>query len=259
MSLTSTTPRAIFAGNDVATSFAFSFKVESAAEVAPYFKDGTALPALLESNFSVALNADQDADPGGTVTYPTSGSPLATGDKLILLRSTDQTQELDLATLAGLEADDLELGYDKLTAIIQEMREELDRAVIFPSDESPTLADRTGYLDDAETAATEAAASAVTAAAQAVAAAASASAAASSASTASTQATTATTQATAAAASAVAAAASAAAAEAAEQGTSGLFADMPANGGATRTYFWATDREQEYMWSPTAARWFLVG
>jgi hypothetical protein len=92
------------------------------------------------------------------------------------------------------------------------------------------------------------------AAAQAAAAAASAVAAAISAAAALVSQTAAAVSAAAAATSATAAAASASA----MTGTSGLKAARPV-GGAVRLWYYATDEQQEYEWSPVAGRWFTLG
>src|SRR5688572_27470082 len=87
-----------FLGNDVTTSFPFTFKVFQASDIAVVVTDaaGALSTKVLDSDYSVTLNADQTASPGGSITYPLSGSPLATGEKLIIVGDIPYSQTLSL-------------------------------------------------------------------------------------------------------------------------------------------------------------------
>ena len=71
-----------FAGNGATTAFPFSFKVFAASDVAVTRADtlGAETALVLNSDFTVALNPDQDAAPGGTITL---AAPLSTGYRLV--------------------------------------------------------------------------------------------------------------------------------------------------------------------------------
>ena len=85
MTIPATTRKAgPFTGNGSNTAFPFTFKVFTTTDVAVIKADadGVESTLTLDSDYSVTLNSDQDATPGGTVTYPISGSPLPSTDKL---------------------------------------------------------------------------------------------------------------------------------------------------------------------------------
>ena len=69
-----------FDGNGSTTSFPFTFKVFAKTDIRVVRTDTTRneTTLTLDSDYGVALNADQDNNPGGTVTYPISGAPLYT-------------------------------------------------------------------------------------------------------------------------------------------------------------------------------------
>ena len=68
----------------------------------------------------------------GAVTYPKSADDpaLKTGATLVVYRSTNVTQESDLTNQGGAWPETIEAGLDKLTAIAQEHKEHLGRAIL---------------------------------------------------------------------------------------------------------------------------------
>lgn len=66
----------------------------------------------------------------GTLTYPSSGSPLETGEKLTILRLLDVRQQFfDPSNQANLYPETLEDNTDRLVMMLQQLQEEIDRAV----------------------------------------------------------------------------------------------------------------------------------
>ena len=65
-------------GTGAQTAWPFTFKVFAAADIAVTIANsaGTETPLVLGTDYSVTLNPNQDTSPGGTVTYPISGTPL---------------------------------------------------------------------------------------------------------------------------------------------------------------------------------------
>lgn len=142
MTISSTTRKTILNGNDVATSFPFAFKVFSSSELLVVLTDadGIETELTLNSNYSVSLNADQDANPGGSVTYPLTGDPLATGEKLTLASAIERLQEsVDLQNGGGFYPSVIEAAFDRLVIMVQEITERLERTFYAPvSDASIT-------------------------------------------------------------------------------------------------------------------------
>ena len=85
---------------------------------------------VLGSDYSVTLNPDQDISPGGTITYPITGSPLASGEKLTLLGDVDYDQTTDLLGGGAFNARVIEDTFDRVVIQIQQLDERVDRALI---------------------------------------------------------------------------------------------------------------------------------
>lgn len=134
-----------FNGNGVATSFPFTFKVFTSADV-QVVKTSTAgvdTTLVLDTDYTVALNPDQDATPGGTITYPISGTPLATGEKLSAVGATDYDQQLDLSGGGKFDPTVIENALDRQVFQIQQLAEKIDRTLLVsvatPTDVDTTL------------------------------------------------------------------------------------------------------------------------
>lgn len=86
--------------------------------------DGTTETGLIYGrDYSVALNANRK---GGTVTVV---DPKDAGWTIVIYRSYDATQAADYNDFDGLPAETLEQCLDKVTMILQQHQEQLDRAV----------------------------------------------------------------------------------------------------------------------------------
>lgn len=132
MTVPATTRRAgPFLGNDVATSFPFTFKVFSSADIELTLTDADAVETVLvlDSDYSVSVNADQTASPGGTITYPLSGSPLATGETLVCLGALPYDQTAAFPAGGNYRAQTHENAFDRTVFQIQQLAEELGRAL----------------------------------------------------------------------------------------------------------------------------------
>lgn len=125
-------------GNGSANTFTFTFKTFSASDlqVIKTSSLGTETVLVLDSHYSVALNVDQDVTAGGTVTYPINGTKLATGEKLTILSLLDLDQTTDLLGGGAFNARVIEDTFDRTVIQIQQLDEELDRALKVPASSS---------------------------------------------------------------------------------------------------------------------------
>lgn len=123
-----------FNGNGSTTSFPFTFKVFTDEDIEVVYADADGVESVLtlDSDYSVSLNADQDASPGGSVTYPISGSPLASGRKLSIAGALAYEQETDIPTGGNFNPTVLENALDKLSMQTQQLAEGLERAAKLP-------------------------------------------------------------------------------------------------------------------------------
>jgi len=127
MTVSSSTNKIIGSGNGVTTSWPFSFKVFDPGHLVVAYTDASGDETVLGSgDYVVSLNADQDASPGGTVTYSPA---IASGTKLTLLRSVPFTQAVDLKNQGGFFPEVLERGFDLVVMQVQQLREQLARSL----------------------------------------------------------------------------------------------------------------------------------
>ena len=123
-------------GNDVTTSFPFSFKVFSADDVVVVLTDPAGIETTLTgTDYSVTLNADQDTAPGGTVNKV---SALATDYLLTITSSVPNLQPLDLTNQGGFYPKVINAALDRLTILAQQNAEQIGRSVKVPISSSVT-------------------------------------------------------------------------------------------------------------------------
>lgn len=143
MTVSSTTRRVgPFNGNDVTTAFPFTIKVFTTADIELTHEDadGVQTVLVLDSDYSVSLNADQDNNPGGTITYPVSGSPLATGERLLGIGALEYEQSTDITNLGNFNAQVHEDAFDRQVILTQQLEERADRAITFPVGDTASTA-----------------------------------------------------------------------------------------------------------------------
>ena len=144
MTIPATTRKAgPFTGNGSTTAFPFTFKVFTTADVAVIVADVDGIESILtlDSDYSVTLNSDQDATPGGTVTYPISGTPLPSTDKLSIKGDVDYQQGTDIPTGGDFNPVVLENALDSLSMQIQQVQEAVSRAAVVPITSAADAAD----------------------------------------------------------------------------------------------------------------------
>lgn len=130
-----------FLGNGITTDFPFTFKVFSVDQVFVTLMDaaGVEHAGISGADYTVALNADQNTMPGGTVATAT---PPAPGTRLTITSRVPNLQHLDLTNQGGFYPTTINQALDRATIQIQQLAERASRAVSFPvsdSDPAPQL------------------------------------------------------------------------------------------------------------------------
>ena len=117
-----------FTGNGATTAFPFSFKVFAATDVAVTVANtqGNESALALGADYAVALNADRDAAPGGTVTL---AAPLASGHRLVVSSAVPNLQPTDITNNGGFYPRVIEDALDRHVAQIQQIDEKIGRAL----------------------------------------------------------------------------------------------------------------------------------
>lgn len=136
MTVPSNNNREDYSGNDVTTVFSYSFPIfeDSDLQVLHTDSGGTVTTLVLDTDYTVSGAGDVN---GGSITYPISGSPLATGESLAILRVLPVTQETDLRNQGSFFAETHEDVFDRIVMILQQHDEALDRAFsLIPADAS---------------------------------------------------------------------------------------------------------------------------
>lgn len=138
MTIQATSREAEFIGNGVSTSFPFTFQAFNRAHVSAYLP-ATGATLALDSAYSVALNSDQVASPGGTVTYPIAGSPLAPGVVLRLVGDLQpELQNAVLSSAGGYFPKTIERALDYIVALIQQLSTKQRRTLHFSDGDATT-------------------------------------------------------------------------------------------------------------------------
>jgi len=142
MTISSTTRIAgPFVGNGTASAFPFTFKVFAAGDldvVRLNSSTGVETTLVLTTDYTVALNIDQDSNPGGTVTLV--AGPLATGFTLTITSDIANLQPTDLTNQGGFYPEVITDSFDRATIQIQQMAGEVSRSIKAPiSDGSPDM------------------------------------------------------------------------------------------------------------------------
>lgn len=143
MAISSSTRKAgPYLGNDVTTVFPFAFKVFTMADlrVVNTSSLGVESDLTIDVDYTVSLNANQDLDPGGSITR---AAALPTGERLTITSAVDALQPLVLTNNGGFYPGVINDAFDKITIIAQQLLEQVTRSLKLPisSSASATLPD----------------------------------------------------------------------------------------------------------------------
>ncbi len=142
MTVSTTSNKIIYDGDNSNTSWAFTFPGVAAADILVYITDSDGDITQISSNlYSVTLNPAISPNPtsiGGTVVYPLTGSPLATGNTITIIRTLPLTQGTSLNNQGTLLQSVIESTLDYETMTVQQLNELLGRQLTVPvSDPTP--------------------------------------------------------------------------------------------------------------------------
>lgn len=134
MTISSTTRKAgPFIGAGTTTIFPFAFKVFAATDILLTrlnVSTGIETALILNTDYTVALNADQNGNPGGAITLVAGA--LATGFNLTLTSSIQNLQPIDLTNQGGFYPGVLNDGFDRSTIVAQQQNEVIARSIKVP-------------------------------------------------------------------------------------------------------------------------------
>ena len=122
MTVQNTTVKDIYVGNGATTKFPITFQMTDHPEYIKVYITGDDSVAVETENFSVDLGAK-------TVTYPADGDPLPDGHKITIYRELPLYQLMNLVNQGPFFAENIELSFDDLTFICQQLNEKLNRTL----------------------------------------------------------------------------------------------------------------------------------
>ncbi len=122
MTVQNTTVKDIYVGNGATTKFPITFQMTDHPEYIKVYITGDDSVAVETENFSVDLGAK-------TVTYPANGDPLPEGHKITIYRELPLYQLMNLVNQGPFFAENIELSFDDLTFICQQLNEKLNRTL----------------------------------------------------------------------------------------------------------------------------------
>ena len=149
MTVSSSTSKVSYSGDDATTVFPYTFKVFDEDDLTVVIRkaDGTEETKTITTHYTVSGVGDAA---GGNVTM--LAAP-ATGQTITILREQPLTQGLDLVPNDPFPAESLEAALDKLVFMVQSHSEELDRSIklsktntIGSSEFTVSAADRAGAV-----------------------------------------------------------------------------------------------------------------
>jgi hypothetical protein len=125
MTVSSSTNKVSFNGDGSTTVFAYSFKIFDEDDLTVILRNasGGETVQTISTNYSVSGVGNVS---GGNVTMVTAP---ATGESLTILREQPLTQGLDLVPNDPFPANSIEDTLDKITFMVQQHQEELDRSI----------------------------------------------------------------------------------------------------------------------------------
>tara|TARA_R100000234_G_scaffold117594_1_gene96340 strand:- start:1358 stop:2770 length:1413 start_codon:yes stop_codon:yes gene_type:complete len=127
MTISTTIIKNSYSGNGSTTAFTYNFKITDDDDIEVIIRTdstGTETTKSKGTHYTVGGVGSNS----GTVTF-TSGNIPASGETVLLRRSTPKTQTMDLIDNDPMSADTIETAHDKSIAITQELQEQIDRSI----------------------------------------------------------------------------------------------------------------------------------
>lgn len=132
MTLATQTRVAGYVGNGVTTVFPFNFPIRDPDDVVIQVYNLTDLTYITLAPSDYIATGIGPASTGGSITYAPGGIPIDANHKILIYRTVQYTQDLDIVNQAGFYPDTLEEQLDQIVMQVQQIAEGLSRALIIP-------------------------------------------------------------------------------------------------------------------------------
>jgi hypothetical protein len=141
MALSTTTRKVIFNGNGSATVFPYTFPIPAASCLSVIYTDDADVETTLSSSEYTVTGIGSAS--GGNVTYTRSGSAIASGTKLTIVRTVPYTQLTVLSNQGGYYPEIVEGRFDLVYMALQQLAEIVERYTV--SSISDPTAEQSNY------------------------------------------------------------------------------------------------------------------
>ena len=128
MTISTTSIKNSYSGNGSTTVFNYTFKITDEDHIIVIIRTNSTGAETTKTKTTHYTVSGVNNSGGGSITF-TSGNIPTSSETVVLRRSTPQTQGLDLIENDPMPAENIETAYDKLTAITQELQEQVDRSI----------------------------------------------------------------------------------------------------------------------------------
>ncbi len=128
MAITNTDRKVIHNGNGSAVVFPYGFPILDAAHLSVIYTGASGTETTLSPALYTVSGIGASA--GGSVTYPTAGSPIATGTKLTIVRTVPYTQTTVLSNQGGYYPEVVERRFDEIYMAMQQLAEIVSRYTV---------------------------------------------------------------------------------------------------------------------------------
>lgn len=123
MTVSNNTPVEVYVGDGSSTVFTFPFRADTSNVITAYLNDNET------AGFTVALNADQIGNPGGSITFGVGMAP-PLGGILTIERHTPDEQNTSFTAYGRFGAKSVETALDDTVMVVQELQALLARTVV---------------------------------------------------------------------------------------------------------------------------------
>lgn len=135
-------------GNGATTIWPFTFMIPAGTEQVTLLEIATGVEGDPLSDSLYTITGEDDPN-GGTVTYPLSGSALASTHKINIKRIVDIEQPLNLTDQSAYDPETLEGQLDQMIFMISQLNEQLSRALLLGTGSATTPDDIIDGIADA--------------------------------------------------------------------------------------------------------------
>jgi len=128
MSLSTTANKVIGNGNGATTVWPYTFPIPDASYLSVIYTDASGVETTLSASLYSVTGIGTLT--GGNVTYPLSGSPIATGTKLTIVRTVPYTQTTVFSNQGGYYPEVVEQRFDYVYMAMQQLAEIVSRYTV---------------------------------------------------------------------------------------------------------------------------------